>query len=147
MDPSPWGIMVLGQTSSDLSREFHFLFVSLNRGPSTTCRNYPCCTANHPQAYPKFWAHAFMTDPADDGLLHVFLGPYTYSGIVGASNQVDGLSFLFLTAAHPNSLTIPPIQLSLIPFTRSITRSSTKLRRANHWFSRSVYQIGLRKKV
>ncbi|PBK75252.1 hypothetical protein ARMSODRAFT_993246 [Armillaria solidipes] len=71
MDPSPWG----------------------NNGPRSNIfgfePNYPCCTANHPQAYPKFWAHAFMTDPADDGLLHVFLGPYTYSGIVGASNQVD----------------------------------------------------------
>ncbi|KAG7445620.1 uncharacterized protein BT62DRAFT_1006631 [Guyanagaster necrorhizus] len=71
MDPSPWG----------------------NNGPRSNIfgfePNYPCCTVNHPQGYPKFWAHAFMTDPADDGLLHVFLGPYTYSGIVGASNQVD----------------------------------------------------------
>ncbi|KAK0187694.1 hypothetical protein F5146DRAFT_1104624 [Armillaria mellea] len=71
MDPSPWG----------------------NNGPRSNIfgfePNYPCCTANHPQAYPKFWAHAFMTDATDDGLLHVFLGPYTYSGIVGASNQVD----------------------------------------------------------
>jgi hypothetical protein len=54
-----------------------------------TTRNYPCCTVNHPQAYPKFWANSFLVDQSDQSLVHAFLGPATFSGDVG-SNQVEG---------------------------------------------------------
>ncbi|KXN85013.1 hypothetical protein AN958_11858 [Leucoagaricus sp. SymC.cos] len=49
--------------------------------------NYPCCTVNHPQAYPKFWANSFVVDKSDSSLVHAFLGPATFSGNVGP-NQV-----------------------------------------------------------
>ncbi|KAH8817480.1 duf1680 domain-containing protein [Xylogone sp. PMI_703] len=34
--------------------------------------NYPCCTVNHPQAYPKFLANAFVSTE-DGGIAHVYL--------------------------------------------------------------------------
>ena len=52
-------------------------------------RNYPCCTVNHPQAFPKFWANSFMVDQSDQSLIHAFLGPASFSGVVG-SIQVKG---------------------------------------------------------
>ncbi|KAF8901377.1 hypothetical protein CPB84DRAFT_1815219 [Gymnopilus junonius] len=70
MDPSPW----------------------VNNGPNSNVfgfePNYPCCTVNHPQAYPKFWSHSFMTNETASSLIHTFLGPATFTGTVGKSNNL-----------------------------------------------------------
>ncbi|KAF5317730.1 hypothetical protein D9619_012623 [Psilocybe cf. subviscida] len=101
MNPSPW----------------------VNNGPNSNVfgfePNYPCCTVNHPQAYPKFWSHSFMTDTKDQSLIHVFLGPATFSGNVGKSNHVIvsvdtlypfGLTFKYTVSASrafPLKIRIP----------------------------------------
>ncbi|KAF8157818.1 hypothetical protein B0H34DRAFT_430303 [Crassisporium funariophilum] len=90
MNPSPW----------------------VNNGPNSNVfgfePNYPCCTVNHPQAYPKFWSHSFMTDESDNSLVHVFLGPATFAGTIGKSNHVKvnvdtlypfGLTFKYTVTA------------------------------------------------
>ncbi|GLB38772.1 putative beta-L-arabinofuranosidase, GH127 [Lyophyllum shimeji] len=70
MNPAPWG----------------------NNGPNSNVfgfePNYPCCTVNHPQGYPKFWAHSFFSDHAGTTLVHALLGPATFAGTLGKSDQV-----------------------------------------------------------
>ncbi|KAJ7631929.1 hypothetical protein DFH06DRAFT_1223303 [Mycena polygramma] len=71
MDPPPWG----------------------NNGPNSNVfgfePNYPCCTVNHPQAYPKFWSHAFFTDPSANAVIHTFLGPFSFAGTLANANHVQ----------------------------------------------------------
>ncbi|KFY78878.1 hypothetical protein V499_02053 [Pseudogymnoascus sp. VKM F-103] len=38
--------------------------------------NFPCCTVNHPQAYPKYVASAY-SKIRDNGIIHMLLGPTT----------------------------------------------------------------------
>jgi hypothetical protein len=53
------------------------LFTTANSGVSTTYGmepQYPCCTVNHPQGYPKFITNSWVTI-GDRGLGHALLGP------------------------------------------------------------------------
>ncbi|KAF8577243.1 hypothetical protein K439DRAFT_1534004 [Ramaria rubella] len=50
--------------------------------------NYPCCTVNFPQGYPKFWSHSFLSDHASETLMHVFLGPAELSTTLANDNEV-----------------------------------------------------------
>ncbi|KAG6889850.1 hypothetical protein C0992_003829 [Termitomyces sp. T32_za158] len=109
MDPPPWG------NNAPNSNVFGFE------------PNYPCCTVNHPQAYPKFWAHSFFTKQAGDTLIHALLGPSTYSGTLGASNAIGGSSLQIaldswhLTLACPNEVTVE----SLYPFGSTLNYTIT----------------------
>ena len=73
---------------SGLNRTYLLLF-TVNYSFMHDSRNYPCCTVNHPQAFPKFWANSFVIDQSDQSLVHVFLGPMTFSGIVGLNHIKD----------------------------------------------------------
>ncbi|KAG5723877.1 hypothetical protein E4T56_gene9812 [Termitomyces sp. T112] len=50
--------------------------------------NYPCCTVNHPQGWPKFITNAFLTTPDNLSLVHIYLGPFSTSVTLGSGNQV-----------------------------------------------------------
>lgn len=77
--------------SLGLNRKLFVMMMRRSTLMSSMLRNYPCCTVNHPQAYPKFWSHSFMADKSDNSLVHVFLGPATFSGTLGRSNHVQGM--------------------------------------------------------
>ncbi|KDR72302.1 hypothetical protein GALMADRAFT_768590 [Galerina marginata CBS 339.88] len=50
--------------------------------------NYPCCTVNHPQGWPKFVTNAFVTTPNKTSLVNVYLGPFETTTTLASSNQV-----------------------------------------------------------
>ncbi|KAJ7102582.1 hypothetical protein B0H15DRAFT_339472 [Mycena belliarum] len=50
--------------------------------------NYPCCTVNFPQGWPKFITNAFVTTPDMASLIHVYLGPFSTSVTLASGNNV-----------------------------------------------------------
>ncbi|KAJ7480003.1 hypothetical protein B0H11DRAFT_2026128 [Mycena galericulata] len=50
--------------------------------------NYPCCTVNHPQGWPKFITNAFVTTPDMASLVHLYLGPFSTSVLLASGNAV-----------------------------------------------------------
>jgi len=51
--------------------------------------NYPCCTVNHPQGWPKFVSNAFLSTPDGKSLVHLYLGPFsTTTTLNGGANKV-----------------------------------------------------------
>ena len=83
--------MVQTQMCSGLNCTCLLLF-TVNYSFMHDSRNYPCCTINHPQAFPKFWANSFVIDQSDQSLVYVFLRPTTFSEIVGL-NHIKGKNY------------------------------------------------------
>ncbi|KAJ6488040.1 hypothetical protein C8R45DRAFT_1097879 [Mycena sanguinolenta] len=44
---------------------------------------------NHPIGFPKFWSHAFATDPSSNAVIHAFLGPFSFTSTLANSNNVE----------------------------------------------------------
>jgi hypothetical protein len=51
--------------------------------------NYPCCTVNHPQGFPKFISNAFVTAHAGAALVQVYLAPVSVRTTLAGSNGVN----------------------------------------------------------
>ncbi|KAI1866719.1 uncharacterized protein JN550_007572 [Neoarthrinium moseri] len=73
--------------------------------------NYPCCTVNHPQGYPKFLANSFVSTE-DGGLAHVYLSPGTVSTMLEGDNSVT----ISATGTYPFGLNLSYQVLASSPF-------------------------------
>ncbi|CAE6537729.1 unnamed protein product [Rhizoctonia solani] len=51
--------------------------------------NYPCCTVNHMQGFPKFVAAAFVKTPDQGGLVQIYNGPFKVETILRGGNRVS----------------------------------------------------------
>ncbi|KAF9530548.1 hypothetical protein CPB83DRAFT_905197 [Crepidotus variabilis] len=51
--------------------------------------NYPCCTVNFPQGWPKFISNAFVTTSDGASLVHVYLGPFNTNIQLQDGNSVQ----------------------------------------------------------
>ncbi|EMD39171.1 hypothetical protein CERSUDRAFT_152169 [Gelatoporia subvermispora B] len=50
--------------------------------------NYPCCTVNHPQGWPKFVTNSFVATADGNSLVQVYLGPFTTNTTLANGNKV-----------------------------------------------------------
>nr|GAT56206.1 predicted protein [Mycena chlorophos] len=50
--------------------------------------NYPCCTVDFPQGWPKFITHAFLVTSDNKSLVHLYLGPFSTSVVLANDNLV-----------------------------------------------------------
>ncbi|PPQ92505.1 hypothetical protein CVT25_010338 [Psilocybe cyanescens] len=53
--------------------------------------NYPCCTVNHPQGWPKFISNAFLATPDQASLVNIYLGPFETTTTLASGNQVKAV--------------------------------------------------------
>ncbi|KAH7337452.1 hypothetical protein B0J17DRAFT_663043 [Rhizoctonia solani] len=51
--------------------------------------DYPCCTVNHMQGFPKFVAAAFVKTPDGSGLVQVYNGPFKVETTLREENRVS----------------------------------------------------------
>ncbi|KAK1236555.1 hypothetical protein PQX77_000201 [Marasmius sp. AFHP31] len=51
--------------------------------------NYPCCTVNFPQGWPKFITNAFLTANSTKSLVHLYLGPFDTNVTLANNNDVS----------------------------------------------------------
>ncbi|KAJ7701985.1 hypothetical protein B0H16DRAFT_750843 [Mycena metata] len=54
--------------------------------------NYPCCTVDFPQGWPKFASNAFLVTPDEESLVHLYLGPFEASVVLAGDNAVKALA-------------------------------------------------------
>ncbi|KJA17780.1 hypothetical protein HYPSUDRAFT_146022, partial [Hypholoma sublateritium FD-334 SS-4] len=53
--------------------------------------NYPCCTVNHPQGWPKFITNSFVITPDQSSLVHLYLGPFETTVTLASGNKVKAV--------------------------------------------------------
>ncbi|KIJ25600.1 hypothetical protein M422DRAFT_273413 [Sphaerobolus stellatus SS14] len=75
--------------------------------------NYPCCTVNHPQGWPKFISNAFVTSADGSSLVHVYLGPFSTKVTLSGNNQVS----VSVNTLYPFSDTLTTTIQATKPFT------------------------------
>ncbi|PAV17963.1 hypothetical protein PNOK_0644900 [Pyrrhoderma noxium] len=51
--------------------------------------NYPCCTVNHGQGFPKFITNSFVTTPDKASLVQVYIGPLAVNTTLAGNNKVS----------------------------------------------------------
>ncbi|KAG7098133.1 hypothetical protein E1B28_000103 [Marasmius oreades] len=86
-----WGHQYLQQSNQPWAKSMDpSLFATA--GPDSAiyglAPNYPCCTVNHGQGWPKFISHAYMTSSDGSTLHHVLLSPTTVTTTLSGDNKV-----------------------------------------------------------
>ncbi|KII87289.1 hypothetical protein PLICRDRAFT_250880 [Plicaturopsis crispa FD-325 SS-3] len=79
--------------------------------------NYPCCTVNHPQGWPKFVSNAFLTTADQASLVQLYHGPFsTKTALSNGTNQVS----VSVDTLYPFSDTITTTINAQKPFTHFV---------------------------
>ncbi|KAF8313597.1 hypothetical protein DL93DRAFT_2058901 [Clavulina sp. PMI_390] len=78
--------------------------------------NYPCCTVNHPQGFPKYVSNAFVVTGDKSSLLQVYLAPLTVSTTLANNNLVT----VTVTTHYPFSDTVTTTIVAKKGFTHQV---------------------------
>lgn len=90
MTPDHWGHQYMAESNQPYSRDLaETPFFNVNTIGQTFGLepNYPCCTVNHPQGFPKFLSASFVGVNAN-GLGHALLSPANVTITLGSGNAV-----------------------------------------------------------
>ncbi|GIJ99509.1 hypothetical protein Aspvir_001642 [Aspergillus viridinutans] len=71
--------------------------------------NYPCCTVNHPQGYPKFVSAAFVRQD-QNGIAHALLGPKSVQPSTKSGVKKNWLGYGVPSTRLPSGWCIPSTQ-------------------------------------
>ncbi|KAL1987371.1 hypothetical protein VTN96DRAFT_4087 [Rasamsonia emersonii] len=91
LTPNWWAHQYVAETNQPIS---HQLAVSPFWNVNTVGQtfglepNYPCCTVNHPQGYPKFVSNSFVRVD-EDGIAHALLGPTSVNTTTKSGRRVN----------------------------------------------------------
>ncbi|KAF9894117.1 hypothetical protein FE257_009090 [Aspergillus nanangensis] len=106
--PDWWAHQYVAQTNQPMCHK-------LEKSPFSTVQdigqtfgldpNYPCCTVNHPQGYPKYVAASYVRE-GENGIAHVLLGPTSVKTKTRAGVQVEVLCNTDYPFAHDLSYSI-----------------------------------------
>ncbi|KAJ8078227.1 hypothetical protein PM082_000433 [Marasmius tenuissimus] len=86
-----WGHQYVQQANQPWAKHMDpkvFATAGVNSNIFGLAPNYPCCTVNHGQGWPKFISHAYMTSPDGSTIHHVLLSPTTVTTTLSGSNAV-----------------------------------------------------------
>jgi hypothetical protein len=75
--------------------------------------NYPCCTVNHPQGFPKFVSNAFVTADNGSALVQAYLGPFVVNTTLVDTNPVS----VTVDTNYPFADTITVFVIAAKPYT------------------------------
>lgn len=104
MTPDWWARQYMAEPSQPWSRnltETPFSDVNTVGQMYTLEGNYPCCTVNHPQGYPKFLAASYVA-VGTTGLAHALLAPANVTTTLGSGTNVT----IVTNTNYPFDLTI-----------------------------------------
>jgi hypothetical protein len=91
LTPNWWAHQYVAETNQPVSHELTVPpFYNVNNVGQTFGLepNYPCCTVNHPQGYPKFVSNSYVRVD-QDGIAHAFLGPTAVSTTTNSGRKVS----------------------------------------------------------
>jgi hypothetical protein len=116
--PNWWAHQYVAETNQPISHQLgNPPFWNVNNWGQTFGLepNYPCCTVNHPQGYPKFISNSFVRN-GDNGIAHALLSP----GFVEATTNTGTQVSITSSTNYPFSYTFEYTVSANAPFTFSV---------------------------